>query len=135
MKNRWLVSTLLAGMVLLATGCALSSVPTPTPLPPRSPATPTPATPTPSPVAIPPGAEAAVAAARKHLAERLQKSEQEIAVGRVEPVDWSDSSLGCPKPGMMYAQVITPGYRIILAAGGITYEYHSGRGGNAIPCP
>ena len=24
--------------------------------------------------------------------------------------EWNDSSLGCPQPGLFYAQVITPGY-------------------------
>jgi hypothetical protein len=28
--------------------------------------------------------------------------------------DWADTSLGCPEPGRTYAQVITPGYVVII---------------------
>jgi len=38
---------------------------------------------------------------------------------------WSDTSLGCPRPGMFYAQVITPGYLITLEVKGEKYEYHT----------
>jgi hypothetical protein len=34
----------------------------------------------------------------------------------------------------MYSQIVTPGFRIILAVGGQTYEYHSGRGNNVVSC-
>jgi hypothetical protein len=40
-------------------------------------------------------------------------------------VDWSDTSLGCPEPGMMYAQVITPGFLVMIEAEGQQYEYHT----------
>lgn len=33
--------------------------------------------------------------------------------------------MGFPEEGMMYTQVITPGFRIILKAEGNFYEYHS----------
>ncbi len=59
------------------------------------------------------------------LAGRLGLPESAITVRSVESVDWPDASLGCPQPGMMYAQVITPGYRIVLEAGGKRYEYHT----------
>ena len=42
-----------------------------------------------------------------------------------EYTDWPDTSLGNAQPGMFYAQVITPGYKIILEAGGAKYEYHT----------
>lgn len=32
------------------------------------------------------------------------------AVLPFDPVEWSDTSLGCPMPGLVYAQVITPGF-------------------------
>lgn len=68
--------------------------------------------------------ELAVAA----LAKQLSLSPAAITVRSVESVDWPDASLGCPQPEMMYAQVITPGYRIILEAKGKSYEYHAGTG-------
>jgi hypothetical protein len=44
----------------------------------------------------------------------------------VRAVEWRDGSLGCAQAGMMYPQVITPGYRIVLSADGVKYEYHTG---------
>lgn len=35
-----------------------------------------------------------------------------------------DTSLGCPTPGEIYAQVITPGYIFNLEVAGTVYEYH-----------
>ncbi len=43
----------------------------------------------------------------------------------VEAVEWPDASLGCPEPDMMYAQVVTPGYRIVLDAQGQAIELHT----------
>ena len=85
-------------------------------------------------VAIPPTAEAAVAAAKADLADRLGTAREGILVTSIEAVEWSDSSLGCPQPGMMYLQVITPGFRVILQAQGQAYEYHTDQGRNAVLC-
>jgi hypothetical protein len=85
-------------------------------------------------VAIPPAAEAAVAAAKANLADSLSVAGEEILVTSIEAVEWSDSSLGCPRPGMMYLQVITPGFRVILQAQGQAYEYHTDQRRNAVPC-
>ncbi|MDP2768025.1 MAG: hypothetical protein Q8O41_11375 [Candidatus Methanoperedens sp.] len=63
--------------------------------------------------------------AKKDLAGRLNIPVEEILLVKQEKVDWSDTSLGFPEDGMMYAQVITPGFRIILKAGDKLYEYHS----------
>ncbi len=64
--------------------------------------------------------------AKEDLAKRLGIPADSITVESVDQVDWPDASLGCPEPGKMYAQVITPGFRILLKADGKTYEYHSG---------
>ncbi len=80
----------------------------------------------PLPKAPPPGQVGApTETARQDLSKRLGMSLEEIEVQSVKAVEWPDASLGCPQPGMMYAQVITPGYRILLKAGDETYEYHS----------
>ena len=63
------------------------------------------------------------------LAAKLGVTPAEITVKAVEPIEWPDASLGCPQSGMMYAQVITPGYRIVLEVNGKSYEYHTGGGG------
>lgn len=73
------------------------------------------------------GADGVVAAAVADAAARGGVPVEAVRVVQVEPRDWPDSSLGCPRPGMGYAQVITPGYLIILEAGGQTLEYHADR--------
>jgi hypothetical protein len=56
--------------------------------------------------------------------EHLDKTK--IIVKSAEVIDWGDTSLGCSKEGMMYAQIITPGYKIMLSAEGKDYDYHAG---------
>ncbi|MGC8874503.1 MAG: hypothetical protein ACP5SI_08680 [Chloroflexia bacterium] len=68
------------------------------------------------------------------LAARLGVPGNEIAVLKVQEVDWPDSSLGCPQPGYAYLQVITPGYQILLQAQGQTYDYHTDRGQTFVLC-
>lgn len=63
--------------------------------------------------------------AKKDLAQRLNISIEEVRLVKQEKVDWHDTSLGFPEEGKMYAQVITPGFRIILKANDKLYEYHS----------
>lgn len=78
--------------------------------------------------------QSAVQLAQTHLAELLSCTAQEINVTNVEEVEWSDSSLGCPQPDMMYMQVITPGYRVTLEQGGQQYTVHTDRGRRAVRC-
>ena len=72
--------------------------------------------------------------AKEDLAQRLSISTTEINLVEIVEVEWSDSSLDCPQPGMEYLQVITPGYRIQLESGGNIYEYHSNRDTYVIYC-
>ncbi len=72
-------------------------------------------------------------AAQDDLAKRLGLAASAIKVVQIAEVEWPDASLGCPKPEMMYAQVITPGYRIVLEAAGKRYEYHTG-GATVVLC-
>ena len=58
------------------------------------------------------------------LSALLSVDPAQITVQKVEAVDFSDSSLGLPKEGESYLTVITPGYIIVLEAGGQTYEFH-----------
>ena len=53
------------------------------------------------------------------LANRKGEDPSQVIVESVENVEWRDSSLGCPQPGMMYAQVVTPGFRIVLRLDGL----------------
>jgi hypothetical protein len=51
------------------------------------------------------------------------------ALTSVEAVDWPDACLGAARDDEVCAQVITPGYRIIVEQGGETSEYHASRAG------
>jgi hypothetical protein len=82
----------------------------------------------------PADAEQVVQLAREDLAQRLDLAPEAIRVVSVEAVDWPDTSLGCPQPRMMYAQVITPGFRVLLEAEGETYEYHADAGRLLVLC-
>ena len=56
--------------------------------------------------------------------ERLDVPKENITVVKVEATEFSDTSLGVPKPGQSYAQVITPGYIIVLEVDDAHYVYH-----------
>ena len=73
--------------------------------------------------------------ARQVLAERLSAPANELMLISDESVQWADSSLGCPVPGMMYLQVITPGHRITFNHNGTDYEVHTAVGGDSGPQP
>ncbi len=51
---------------------------------------------------------------------------EQITVVSAEAVVWPDASLGCPQPGMRYAQVPVDGALIQLEAAGRVYPYHTG---------
>lgn len=93
-----------------------------------------PPSPTPGEIEAPAGAEQAVQLAREELARQLGLAPEAIRLVSVQAVEWPDTSLGCPQPGMMYAQVITPGFRVILEAAGEQYEFHTDQGGAVELC-
>lgn len=74
---------------------------------------------------FPPELAVVVDAAVADLADRLGVDEATVSVVVVEEVVWPDASLGCPRPGMMYAQVLTDGTRVVLEVDGIGYSYHT----------
>lgn len=51
-----------------------------------------------------------------------------------EAVEWPDTALGCPEEGFSYAQVITPGYRVVVEAGGETLDYRADEAGTFRVC-
>jgi hypothetical protein len=63
--------------------------------------------------------------ARRDLASRLGVSDADIVVQSVEPDEFPNSALGAPLEDEMSAQVITPGLRVRLSAGGRSYEYRA----------
>ena len=104
------------------------------PLPTPPPEEQTPMPPADSQIRVPPGGEEALKAAIAALAEHTGLLPDQIEVVSIEAVEWRDASLGCPQPGYMYAQVITPGYLIVLQADNQTYEYHTDSKSNVVLC-
>ena len=72
--------------------------------------------------------------ARRDLAKRLSLPLDGINVVEFREVAWRDGSIGCPRPGMLYKQVLVNGSLIVLEAKGVRYEYHSGGGRDAFYC-
>jgi hypothetical protein len=140
MKTRWIFLFVL--LALAMTGCGSSqtdveespdlplSSPSREPLSTLIPAQPTqgdkpqmnPLLPTPS----APGLEGLIETAKEDLAQRLSVQTSDIILVEANEVIWPDGSLGCPQPGMMYAQVLTSGYLIKLKYDIRDFEYHAG---------
>src|SRR5690606_36056590 len=74
------------------------------------------------------------AAAVGGLARPLGGAADQVVAVADEEVTWSDSSLGCPQSGMMYAQVLTPGFRTVLEVDGVRYRYHAAAEGPPFRC-
>ena len=87
-------------------------------------------------VKVKPPAEAkrVVELAMDDLIQKTGVALKAVRLVSVEAVQWSDASLGCPKPGMVYAQVITPGFLVVLEAMGDEYEYHTDEGRFVVLC-
>jgi hypothetical protein len=132
---RILVARLTAGTVgvaAVAVGCAPSSGGVAPTVPPTS--TPQAAVqPSPSPLGRldqPPVASPGLPAPLVERAVADAAGAAGVTVGEVTIVavtarEWPDRSLGCPKPGLGYAQVVTPGYLIVVEVRGQRLEYHT----------
>ena len=129
----------LIALVLLLATAILACQMVPAAPGPQEPATPTPAPepakPAPQPAAtpkpeppVPAEARSLVDLAKSDLSQRKAIPKEQIGLVSLEEVDWPNGSLGYPKPGMVYIQVIIPGYRVILSDGTNTYEYHTDKG-------
>ncbi len=69
-----------------------------------------------------------VDALRTQVAAQLQIAPEDVTVVDAEAVDWPDACLGAGSPQEGCAAVVTPGYRITLAANDQEYIYHTDRG-------
>ena len=133
-------------MVLTLGGCGQNpGSPTPTAVatvgqpPAASAATPPPPAVAPLASAVPdanvgPDQQQAVAAAVQDAAARLGVAANELSVQQVEAREWGDSSLGCPQPGNLYSQIVTPGFVIVLNSRGKQLEYHSDTRARVVLC-
>lgn len=81
------------------------------------------------------GLEAAVQAARSDATRRTGQAPAALELLSAEPVTWSDGSLGCPQPGMMYTQALVPGYRVRLRGPAGEMDYHASGRGALVLCP
>lgn len=84
--------------------------------------------------ALPP---AAVLEAQRALSEALGIALTEIEIVTTEQVDWPDACLGLPSGGEACAEVITPGWQVVLRVNGQDYVYRTsadGLIGRIVPC-
>lgn len=144
MKSRFFSLMLLAAVMLAA--CGGAAIP---PVSPTRPAAPT-DTPFVSPIETPsaprPGgglitkpesakwanAPQAALSARKMLVDQLKVDVDMIGLVSAGQVDWPDACMGIQTPGVMCAQVITTGYKVVLSANGLEYEFHTNVNGDVV---
>ncbi len=63
--------------------------------------------------------------ARRRLAADQQVSTDQVRLVEIMPVQWTDSSLGCPQRGESYPAAHIDGYRIVLAVDDDQYIFHA----------
>jgi hypothetical protein len=80
-----------------------------------------------------PAAKAAGEQARNEAARQLRAQASEFTIVAVEAAQWSDSSLGCRRPGSMYSQVMTSGYTVVLERQGKRHQVNVA-GSRAVLC-
>jgi len=74
--------------------------------------------------AAPSAEQHAVQLARRAASEQLGVAADRFTVKTVEPAEWPDSSLGCPRRGVQYLPVVTRGHRVVLEAEGRISTVH-----------
>jgi hypothetical protein len=82
-----------------------------------------------------PNAQILIQIAKESLAQKLKINVDQIQLSKIETVSWPDASLGCPQMGVMYIQVVTPGFKIILETSGKKYLYHTDNKARVLFCP
>ncbi|MDA1188392.1 MAG: hypothetical protein O2854_01740 [Chloroflexi bacterium] len=63
--------------------------------------------------------------AKLDIMTRFDVEPESVQLDSAIDMEWPDASLGNPKLGQSYAQVITPGYKLVLEVGDDTYVYHT----------
>lgn len=108
----------LAWLVVMLAGCGEAFVEPPTP--------------TPEVFNPLPPEQRAFEAVREDLARQLGLDPLAILLVETVPIDWPDGCLGLPTAGESCAQVLTPGFRLVVDAGGKPYEYRTDRNGSIV---
>jgi hypothetical protein len=119
---------ILGGSVILAIGLAAACSSQPSPPPASAPPAGSSST------ASPDARRTAFRAAANELSRQVHAPVDSIAGVSQDETTWNDSCLGCPQTGENCAQVLTPGYRVVLRVSDATYEYHTDLGGRAKLC-
>ncbi len=84
------------------------------------------------PPSVPPAPNKPVDAAKQYMAKELDLSADAIEVLSSEQVNWPDACLGLAAKDEMCAQVVTPGYRVVLKSGEKTATFHTNVLGDVI---
>ena len=87
----------------------------------------------------PTGAPSVTAPAELVAAIRADLDSRGVSGASAEVVEatwttWNDAPLGCPEPGMSYTQALVDGWRIVVKAGGSTYDYRFGGDSTPLLC-
>lgn len=75
---------------------------------------------------------AALDAARKFLADSLQVELDAVRWVEIMAQDWPDACLGMQRADISCAQVITPGFRVVLDVAGNTYVLRTNESGSQV---
>ncbi len=86
-------------------------------------------TPGPVPTATPGEERPPEVAASEDLASRFETSVDEIEVVSVEPMEWPDACLGLGEENEVCAEVITPGFEVVLKVGDSQFTYRTNETG------
>ena len=70
--------------------------------------------------------QAAIDLALRTVSEKTPVSQDSVSHLRIRSVEWPDSSLGCPEPGVEYLQRVIPGYLVSFNAEQRLYTVHVG---------
>ncbi len=57
-----------------------------------------------------------------------------VTVVSTQSMTWPNGALGCPVRGFMYTDAVTPGYRVVVEAGGQRYDYRATQQGDVRWC-
>ena len=76
-------------------------------------------------IAIDPIAAELTALAIRRVSQQTDNSTDSIVLLDILPVEWQDSSLGCPQAGQVYADSQIDGYRIVVADEEANYLFHT----------
>lgn len=75
-----------------------------------------------------------LAAVVEDAAGRANVGSEQLEVMRAEAVEWPDGSLGCPRPGELYVQVVVSGYWVEIAGPDQTFDYRLDESGSFRLC-